>query len=53
MKREIIAKKAEASANFQVIAVRESELQPATIAPPDLETPMDVVSFSLSFVMIL
>ncbi len=45
-------KKAEALANFQVIVVRESELQPSTIAPPDLETPMDVVSFSLSFVMI-
>jgi hypothetical protein len=43
LKREIIAKKAEALANFQVIAAEEYELQPAT-GSPDLETPMDVVS---------
>ena len=53
LKREIIAKKAEALANFQAIATEESELQPARSTPPDLETPMDVVSFLLSFLIVM
>jgi len=53
LKWEIIAKKAEALAKFQAIATKESEFQPTRSTPPDLEMPMDVVSFLLSFLIVM
>lgn len=47
LKQKVTAKKAEALAKFQAIAIKEPELQPASTSP-DLETSMDVVGFLLS-----